>query len=204
MARSWTVARHRSFPALIPLPDQYLKSTTPFYRVTVAFERSSPGSSGTSPPPPSTRYQIRNPTRDNPSLTSGSEIFPPRPFSRLFWPHRRVWIETFRAIIPGLRCKKRKRLSPFSPSSIHTGMYHAIFLLAIQWTLTLQCTLVLSNLFSLHLSQKFSQKRLEIYCYARGSGSCFVMYIVLSRMSHHMSRRIKKSNVYRSYYVIIR
>lgn len=79
-------------------------------------------------PRSSTCYQIRSPTRDNPSLTSGSEIFHLSSLSRRpFWPHRWVWIETLRAIIPGLRRGWGERGSVLHPPAPPAGMYHAFF-----------------------------------------------------------------------------
>lgn len=88
------------------------------------------------PPSPSARYQIRNPTRDNPSLTSGSEIFllallfsflltlspgvnrdAPR-----YHPRLTVWE------------KKAQFPSLFFLSFVYMSIYHAIFPLAILWT----------------------------------------------------------------------
>jgi len=65
-------ARFFSSTTLTPFPDQYLKSTTHSHRNRGLWEARLVLPS---PSPPSACYQIRNPTRDNPSLTSGSKIF---------------------------------------------------------------------------------------------------------------------------------
>lgn len=76
VVRSWNAARHDSF--LRRLSPRFRTNTLkapPTLAATAAPQKLARFFQPRSLPSPSARYQIRNPTRDNPSLTSGSEIF---------------------------------------------------------------------------------------------------------------------------------
>lgn len=141
-------ARLFSPTTLTPLPGQYLKSTT-HSRRNRGLREARPVLPAPLYHPPSARYQIRNSTRDNPSLTSGSEIFLlALPSSSLLTSSPSVNRDApcYHPPAYGIGEEGSVSFPLFHPSFVYRGMYHAIFLLAILWTRSLLNVYFPSNL----------------------------------------------------------
>lgn len=94
------------------LPDQYLKSTTHSYRNRGLWEARSVLPAPLYHP---RALAIRFETREIILLLHLARRSSSLPFfSRPFWPHRQVWIETLRVIIPGLQYGRRRLNLSFS------------------------------------------------------------------------------------------